>query len=132
MEVMFSRKRPEVNSEKVSGPMYGGPLHNPTFINRMLRYLPGLDEDVYGMVIALKAGKQLNGPEAGAIQRVDPAIVDQHPFYFIPSALALVLHCQAPSDTQMRGALRYRGYRMTRSHGKPGATSLGICTPPQP
>ncbi|KAF2226297.1 tRNA methyltransferase, partial [Elsinoe ampelina] len=31
----------------LAGPMWGGPLHNPYFIERILGYLPGLDLDVY-------------------------------------------------------------------------------------
>ncbi|KAF2761051.1 N2,N2-dimethylguanosine tRNA methyltransferase [Pseudovirgaria hyperparasitica] len=31
----------------LSGPMFGGPLHNPAFIEKILSYLPNLDGDVY-------------------------------------------------------------------------------------
>ncbi|KAK8169598.1 S-adenosyl-L-methionine-dependent methyltransferase [Phyllosticta citrichinensis] len=31
----------------IAGPMYGGPLHNPAFIEKILGYLPDLDREVY-------------------------------------------------------------------------------------
>jgi tRNA (guanine26-N2/guanine27-N2)-dimethyltransferase len=55
------------------------------------------------------------------ISRVDPSTIDNHPFYFIPSSLARVLHCSAPSDMHIKGALRHAGFRATRSHAKPGS-----------
>jgi tRNA (guanine26-N2/guanine27-N2)-dimethyltransferase len=45
--------------------------------------------------------------------------VDPHPFYFAPSAIAGVLHCSAPKEDLVRGALRHLGYQVTRSHCKP-------------
>ena len=59
-------------------------------------------------------------PGESEISRVDPSMIDHHPFYFIPSSLARVLHCTAPADTQIKGALRHAGFRATRSHAKPG------------
>ncbi len=49
------------------------------------------------------------------------AQVDNHPFFFIPHALSKVLHCQTPSEDALRGAFRHLGYRVTRSHTKPGS-----------
>jgi tRNA (guanine26-N2/guanine27-N2)-dimethyltransferase len=46
---------------------------------------------------------------------------DHHPFYFIPSNLARVLHCEAPNTAALRGALMHMGYRVTRSHCKAGS-----------
>jgi tRNA (guanine26-N2/guanine27-N2)-dimethyltransferase len=130
----------------VAGPMWGGPLHNSHFIQRMLDVLPSLDNTVYGTIprmegmlsIALQEAilshplpsnstttpsdpasdpPQTNMP----IQRVDPALSDPHPFFFIPSTLAKVLHCNAPSDAALRGALMHLGYRVARSHTKPSS-----------
>jgi tRNA (guanine26-N2/guanine27-N2)-dimethyltransferase len=117
--------------------MYGGPLHNPAFIERILRYLPNLDKETYptidrieGMLMTAleetdfyveensKSKKSML--DKSEIERVDPSMIDHHPFYFIPSSLARVLHCAAPRDTQIKGALRHAGYRATRSHAKPG------------
>lgn len=116
--------------------MYGGPLHSPAFIERILGYLPKLDRETYptidrieGMLMTAleetdfyeensKNEKSTLGKSE--IARVDPSTIDHHPFYFIPSSLARVLHCTAPSDMQIKGALRHAGFRATRSHAKPG------------
>ncbi len=116
--------------------MYGGPLHNPAFIERILEYLPKLDRETYptanrieGMLkTALEetdlyeenSRNENSTPGKDEIARADPSTIDHHPFYFVPSSLARVLHCVAPSDAQMRGALRHAGFRATRSHAKPG------------
>lgn len=51
----------------------------------------------------------------------DPSTLDPYPFFFIPSALAKILHCVTPSEDALRGALIGLGYRVTRSHCKPGS-----------
>lgn len=55
------------------------------------------------------------------IPRLGPSTVDPNPFFFIPNYLAKVLHCQTPPEDALRGALRHLGYRVTRSHCKPGS-----------
>jgi tRNA (guanine26-N2/guanine27-N2)-dimethyltransferase len=55
------------------------------------------------------------------IPRLPPATIDASPFFFIPNYVAKVLHCQTPSEDSLRGALRHLGYRVTRSHCKPGS-----------
>ncbi len=55
------------------------------------------------------------------IPRTAPSTLDPHPFFFIPNYLAKVLHCVTPSEDALRGALRHLGYRITRSHCKPGS-----------
>lgn len=120
----------------LTGPMYGGPLHNPAFIERILDYLPELDKKVYptidrleGMLVTALEETDLYGEkyvESGpdkentGLARIDPTLIDHHPFYFKASSLAKVLHCQAPSDAQLKGALLHAGYRVARSHTKPG------------
>ncbi|KAF2398312.1 N2,N2-dimethylguanosine tRNA methyltransferase [Trichodelitschia bisporula] len=124
----------------VAGPMWGGPLHNPSFVSRLLDLLPVLDDETYGtktriegmLTTALEETRLLNSevlfapypplPREGALfTPISPAAADRHPFYFIPSSLARVLKTQAPSGEQMRGALRGLGYTAVRSHAKPGA-----------
>ncbi len=127
-----------------AGPMWGGPLHNPHFIQRILDMLPSLDESIYGTIPRLKGmlsvalDETLEDPlssstaESGAssdtstgpIPPTNPAMRAQHPFFFLPSALSRVLHCASPSDAAIRGALMGLGYRTTRSHTKAGS----ICT----
>lgn len=117
------------------GPMYGGPLHNVGFVQRVLAQLNEVDRKTYptmdrieGMLhTALeevtfgakpKAEKSVLDP---LIPKADPAEVDHHPFFFIPSSMSRVLHCSAPPTAALRGALRHAGFRVTMSHCKPGS-----------
>ena len=124
-----------------AGPMWGGPLHNTHFIQRILDMLPTLDASIYGTIprlqgmlsialnetvedpLSASTGEPGNSCEASArpIPRTDPATRTLHPFFFLPSALARVLHCVSPSDAVVRGALLGLGYRATRSHTKAGS-----------
>jgi tRNA (guanine26-N2/guanine27-N2)-dimethyltransferase len=118
--------------------MFGGPLHNPAFIETILSYLPELDKTTYtttdrieGMLSNALEETLVGGEQAKPvadpkdkgerlIPKLDPAEIDPYPFYFTPSALAKVLHCQAPPEADLKGALRHAGYKATRSHAKPG------------
>ncbi|KAJ8105990.1 hypothetical protein OPT61_g9839 [Boeremia exigua] len=119
------------------GPMYGGPLHNVGFIERILAQLYESDRKTYattdrieGMLrtaideITFGVGKKAD-PSKGMlgplIPKSDPAEIDHHPFFFIPSSVARVLHCSAPPTAALRGALRHAGFRVTMSHCKPGS-----------
>lgn len=55
------------------------------------------------------------------IPRLPPDAIDESPFFFIPNYVAKVLHCATPAEDQLRGAIRRLGYRVTRSHCKPGS-----------
>lgn len=138
----------------LSGPMWGGPLHNPHFIQRILDKLPSLDKTTYAtlsriegmLTVALEEDLTLvkkpvteasmsipatepepqpesHRPQAHIlpIPRTPPSAIDPYPFFFIPNYLAKTLHCQTPSEDSLRGALRHLGYRVTRSHCKPGS-----------
>lgn len=122
-----------------AGPMWGGPMHNPHFIQRILDMLPTLDESIYGTIPRIKGmlttalNESLDDPSpsspttetpARPIPPTHPATRSSHPFFFLPSALSRVLHCVCPSDAALRGALLNLGYRTTRSHTKAG----GIAT----
>lgn len=65
--------------------------------------------------------EQIKALQALPIPRLTPSSIDPYPFFFIPNYLAKVLHCQTPSEDALRGALRHLGYRVTRSHCKPGS-----------
>ena len=119
----------------MAGPMYAGPLHSPEFINRILDGLPSVSKDTYhttdrieGMLsMALEetlppVEESSNSPTlTSKTKRWDPAAIDHYPFFFIPSVLAKVVHCITPHENALRGALRHLGYRVTRSHTKPGS-----------
>lgn len=124
----------------LSGPMYGGPLHNVGFVERVLANLNEVDRETYptfdrieGMLhTALEEmtfGAKLEKDDESKRRRVldplipkaDPAEVDHHPFFIIPSSVARVIHCSAPPVAALRGALRHAGFRVTMSHCKPGS-----------
>jgi tRNA (guanine26-N2/guanine27-N2)-dimethyltransferase len=134
----------------LSGPMWAGPLHNPYFIQRILDKLPSLDEKIYATIpriegmLTVAREEDLNldqkimtaaptpiaatdpqtSPEPTPtlpIPRTAPSTLESHPFFVLPSSLAKVLHTQTPSESAFRGALLHLGYRVTRSHCKPGS-----------
>jgi len=119
-----------------AGPMWGGPLHNPHFIQRILDTLPTLDKKIYGTIpriegmlsIALHESLEDPPPPPSPYERpippMKPVTRSYYPFFFTPSTLSKVLHCISPSDAAIRGALMHLGYRTTRSHTKAGS----ICT----
>lgn len=119
-----------------AGPMWGGPLHNPHFIQRILDMLPTLDKTIYGTIpriegmLSIALNESLEDPSTPPppmdrpIPPMKPVTRTYHPFFFTPSTLSRVLHCVSPSDAAVRGALMYLGYRTTRSHTKAGS----ICT----
>ena len=123
----------------LSGPMWAGPLHNPRFLARLLATLPrGVDtygtiERIEGMVsTALEETLVEEYPERQTleaepdaderiIEPLHPAAADLHPFFFILPALAGVIHCSAPGELPIKGALRHAGYKAVRSHTQPSS-----------
>jgi tRNA (guanine26-N2/guanine27-N2)-dimethyltransferase len=118
----------------IGGPMYAGPLHSPEFIQRILDGLPNVSKDTYQTTARIEGMLTLaleesfppnddpNSPTSTSkTGKYDPAALDPAPFMFLPSALAKVIHCVTPLEAAFRGALRHLGYRVTRSHTKPGS-----------
>ncbi|KAL8786214.1 MAG: hypothetical protein Q9213_002903 [Squamulea squamosa] len=121
----------------LAGPMWGGPLHNPHFITKILDLLPSLDKATYNTIpriegmLTLALNETLHQetqediPQKSTkytpITSLDPALRDPHPFFINPSILARTLHCPVPSEAALRGALLGLGYRTTRSHTEPGS-----------
>ncbi len=135
----------------LSGPMWGGPIHNPYFVHRILDILPSLSAESYGTIpriegmlsVALEESVSFTtqpcsptsqAPDDSAspppndnlqpFTSLDPSIRATHPFFILTSSLAKILHTVSPSDAAFRGALAHLGYRTSRSHTKPGS----ICT----
>ena len=121
----------------IVGPMHGGPLHNVGFVERVLAQLnevdrktypttdriegmlrTALEEITFGVKQKDEKSKQMLDP---LIPKADPAEIDHHPFFFIPSSVSRVVHCSAPPTAALRGALRHAGFRVTMSHCKPGS-----------
>ncbi|KAH7339192.1 S-adenosyl-L-methionine-dependent methyltransferase [Pyrenochaeta sp. MPI-SDFR-AT-0127] len=124
----------------LSGPMYGGPLHNVGFIERVLAQLNEVDRETYptmdriegmlhtaleeitfGVKLEKSQGAQKTQVLDPLIPKADPADIDHHPFFFIPSSVAKIVHCSAPPLAALRGALRHAGFKVTMSHCKPGS-----------
>ncbi|GME63507.1 Dimethylguanosine tRNA methyltransferase [Neofusicoccum parvum] len=128
----------------LAGPMWGGPIHNPAFIEKVLSYLPTVDKDTYhtterieGMLrtahdeLLFETSSPYARPTSenplpssddikdAPIPKIDPVLIDHHPFFLNVSHLAKILHCQAPPEAAFKGALKRLGYRTTRSHCKP-------------
>ena len=124
----------------VVGPMYGGPLHNVGFIERVLAQLNEVDRETYptmdriqGMLRTAQEEVTFGVKESNSdgdkgtrvldslIPKADPAEIDHHPFFFTPSSVSKVVHCSAPPLAAVRGALRHAGFRVAMSHCKPGS-----------
>ncbi|KAL9580472.1 MAG: hypothetical protein Q9212_004479 [Teloschistes hypoglaucus] len=116
------------------GPMWGGPLHNPHFVAKILDLLPSLDRKVYGTIpriegmltlalneTLLQDPMETTIPESQPFPPLNPALRDPHPFFISPASLGRTLHTAVPSDAALRGALIGLGYRTTRSHTEPGS-----------
>ncbi|KAI1470228.1 N2,N2-dimethylguanosine tRNA methyltransferase [Daldinia caldariorum] len=113
----------------LSGPMYGGPLHSPDFIKKILDDLPNAPDEIYGTKPRIEGMLQtaleefLTPPEdrMESHREDEFAAIEHYPFYFHPAKLAGTLHCMSPDEDSFRGALRSLGYEVTRSHCKGGS-----------
>lgn len=114
----------------INGPMYGGHIHSPDFIQRLLDQIPNASSEVYGTLPRLdgmlRNALEEHFPSPKVEESVDPrnaqhAGVDPCPFFVIPGKLASVISCAAPSDDMFRGALIHLGYKVGRSHCRPGS-----------
>jgi tRNA (guanine26-N2/guanine27-N2)-dimethyltransferase len=147
----------------ITGPMYGGRLHSPAFIQRVLAEVSEAPKGVYGTTdrimgmlhtaweehlpteeetelnealqkIEAEAEEKEDGTEEekkdiekrkanalAALKLHEQAAVEPYPFYFLPAYIAGRMHCITPPENALRGALVGLGYRVTRSHCKPGS-----------
>ena len=126
----------------LAGPMWGGPLHNPAFIEKMLDDLENVEEEIYqtkprieGMLDTALDELTVNSETMDfrsttteskdgireIVPKTPPEALDHHPFFFTSSALCKVIKASAPPESLVKGALRHAGYRVTRSHCKPGS-----------
>jgi tRNA (guanine26-N2/guanine27-N2)-dimethyltransferase len=117
----------------LAGPMYAGRLHSREFIQDILDGLSEVPKDVYGTTERIKGmlttalEEYLEAPPEKVPHAEEPleedptAAIDPYPFFFGSQQIARSLHCATPSENALRGALRHLGYRVTRSHCKPGS-----------
>jgi len=122
------------------GPMYGGPLHNVGFIERVLAQLNEVDRETYPTMDRIQGmlhtameeitygtkSEKSNGVQKTEvldplIPKMDPAAIEHHPFFIVPGSVAKVIHVSSPPVAALRGALRHAGFRVTMSHCKPGS-----------
>ncbi|PFH59470.1 hypothetical protein XA68_12279 [Ophiocordyceps unilateralis] len=114
----------------VNGPMFAGRIHSQDFIQRILDEIPNAPPDVYKTLPRLEGmlrtaqEEQIAEPELPT--DVDPheaelATVDASPFFVVPGKLASIVSCATPTDDMFRGALVHLGYRIGRSHCRPGS-----------
>ncbi|KAK0627649.1 S-adenosyl-L-methionine-dependent methyltransferase [Immersiella caudata] len=119
----------------MAGPMYAGRIHSPDFIKRILAELDDASPEVYGTTARIRGMLQtaleefLPSPEdmeaaksgMDLSREAELATVEPYPFYFHPATLSGMIHCTTPSEAAFKGALKGLGYRVTRSHTKPGS-----------
>ncbi|KAI1492630.1 S-adenosyl-L-methionine-dependent methyltransferase [Biscogniauxia mediterranea] len=113
----------------LAGPMYAGRIHSPEFIKKILNDLPNVSADVYGTKARIEgmlrtALEEFIPPpedDLPSIKEDELAALEPYPFFFHPSILSGVIHCVCPDEDSFRGALRHLGYKVTRSHCKPGS-----------
>jgi tRNA (guanine26-N2/guanine27-N2)-dimethyltransferase len=92
--------------------MWAGPLHSTAFVERFLSILPPPDGPIYGTVPRI----------IGMLQTAHQEIpLEDSPFFHIPSRLSKIVHCEAPPNAALRGALVGLGYKVARSHCKPNS-----------
>ncbi|KAK3353444.1 S-adenosyl-L-methionine-dependent methyltransferase [Lasiosphaeria hispida] len=134
----------------MAGPMYAGRIHSPPFVQQVLDELSEASTEVYGTTGRIRGMLQtaleenMPSPEelqaaekqaelmesadratekalATASREEELAAVDPYPFYFHPGQLSGILRCATPPEASLKGALIGLGYRVTRSHCKPGS-----------
>ncbi|KAL2266951.1 hypothetical protein VTJ83DRAFT_4228 [Remersonia thermophila] len=119
----------------LAGPMYAGRIHSNDFIQRVLAEAEEASPEVYGTkerirgVLNTALEEFLASPEeqqaAEGSKQLPPeahlAAIDPYPFYFHPAQVSGIIHCASPPEDALRGALIGMGYRVTRSHIKPGS-----------
>ncbi|TFY64033.1 hypothetical protein EVJ58_g2891 [Rhodofomes roseus] len=100
---------PECNSKlHIAGPMWSGPIHDPSFIGRVLDHVDA-SSDSYGTSTRMKGMLTVAKEEL------------TQPFYFTPSVIAGHFHCVCPPLDGMSSALLHAGHKVSRSHACPGS-----------
>ncbi|KAL5489901.1 TRM1 [Sanghuangporus weigelae] len=102
-------KCPECDSTlHVAGPMWSGPIHDPSFVEKVLSHVETSPGD-YGTSTRMK------GMLTVAKEELDTS------FYFTPSRMAGLFHSVSPSLEEMSNGLLNAGFSISRSHALPGS-----------
>ncbi|KAF7793124.1 hypothetical protein EIP86_004233 [Pleurotus ostreatoroseus] len=100
---------PECNSVlHIAGPMWAGPLHDKEFVSKVLEHVEN-NEDSYGTVTRMKGMLTVAKEELPT------------PFYFTPSKVAGMFHCECPPLDDVASAILHAGYDISRSHACAGS-----------
>ncbi|KAG8920568.1 RNA methyltransferase tRNA(m5U54)methyltransferase [Tulasnella sp. 408] len=92
----------------VAGPMWSGPIHDPTFVKKVLEHV-NENSSNYGTHARMK------GMLTVASEELDT------PFYFTPAKVASHFHCECPSLDDTASAILNGGYKISRSHACAGS-----------
>jgi len=92
----------------LAGPMWNGPLHDPTFVDEILQHVES-SNDKYGTKTRMKGMLTVAKEE-----------LDTH-FYFTPAAIAGHFHAVCPSLSEFASALLNGGHEISRSHAAAGS-----------
>ncbi|KAG4301659.1 hypothetical protein PCK1_002144 [Pneumocystis canis] len=101
----------------ISGPMWSGPLHNKEFIRNTLNIIDSESSDIYTTLSRMK----------GILSVAEEELTN--PFYYNPTHLSKILHCQTPSMKYVLSALINAGYSVSLTHASPG--SIKTNAPPK-
>ncbi|KAG5513226.1 hypothetical protein PMAC_001596 [Pneumocystis sp. 'macacae'] len=101
----------------ISGPMWSGPLHDKEFLIDTLNIIDSESIDIYTTLPRMK----------GMLTIAETELMD--PFYYSPTHLSKILHCQTPSMKDISSALINAGYSVSFTHASPG--SIKTNAPPK-
>ncbi|CCJ29733.1 unnamed protein product [Pneumocystis jirovecii] len=101
----------------ISGPMWSGPLHDKEFLVDTLNIIDSESVDIYTTLPRMK----------GILTIAETELMD--PFYYNPTHLSKILHCQTPSMKDISSALINAGYSISLTHASPG--SIKTNAPPK-
>lgn len=92
----------------MAGPMWGGSLHDKSFVSKLLTHVQG-SKDAY------KTSPRMEGMLTVVQEELET------PFYFSPQKLSRVLHCETPQIAHLSSALLNAGHKISASHALPGS-----------
>lgn len=112
----FNSQGPVINSNcefcgfkcHISGPMWSGLLHDKEFVRNTLNIIEMESIDIYKTLPRMK----------GMLSVIEEEL--PNPFYYSPSHLSKILHCQTPSLKDVSSALLNSGYLVSFTHASPG------------
>ncbi|KAF5093192.1 hypothetical protein D0Z00_004194 [Geotrichum galactomycetum] len=93
----------------IAGPMWGGPIHNKAYIDKMLEVYKDLDTEVYKTTARIE----------GMLTLAKDELIDV-PFYFSPQNIASIVRSSSPPHRKIVSALCNAGYQVSFTHALAG------------